>query len=382
MEEPKRLVIIGGGFAGVWAAMAAAEVVADGPPSDRIEIELINPRDVLVLRPRLYEADPGSMTVPLHDVLNPISVAHLRAMATEVDVDASTVTVVDEHGRATARGFDRLILATGSQLVRPPAELGPVYDIDTIETAVALDGHLASLGPHSTVVIVGAGFTGIELATELTGRMPDARIVLVERDAHVGPELGAGPRPTIQAALDDLGVETRTGVAVEFFDGHVVRLGDGSSIDTDTVVWTAGMVASELTAQLPGERDRLGRLTVDQQLRLPGAPHVFVAGDTAAPLDESGHVVIQSCQHAMPQGTCAGHNAIADMVGRPLSDLATIPYRTCLDLGPAGAVYSEGWDRTVLRTGAEAKAIKQYINTQRILPSADAAAGPAGVGAA
>ncbi|MEM9134766.1 MAG: hypothetical protein AAGE88_20635 [Actinomycetota bacterium] len=82
----------------------------------------------------------------------------------------------------------------------------------------------------------------------------------------------------------------------------------------------------------------------------------------------SGHVVAQSAQHAIPQGTCAGRNAVADLVGAELTELRTLPYGTCLDLGAAGAVFTEGWDRRVVLVGDEAKALKRDINTAWIYP--------------
>ncbi|MCX4537212.1 FAD-dependent oxidoreductase [Streptomyces sp. NPDC002596] len=142
-------------------------------------------------------------------------------------------------------------------------------------------------------------------------------------------------------------------------------------IPTATVVWTAGMVASSLTAQIPGERDRLGRLSVDAYLRVTGVPDVYAAGDTAVALAEEGHYTTQSCQHAQPMGKFAGHNVAADLLGTDPLPFTPDPYSTCLDLGPAGAVVTQGWDRTVLMTGKDAKALKRNINTLWIYPPVD-----------
>ncbi len=360
-----RLLIIGAGFAGVWAAIAAAE---SGAADGAVQIDLVNPTDRFVVRPRLYEADPGDKTVPLREVLEPRGVGLITARATDIDVDGRTVLVVDGHGDERRLPYDRLILAAGSRLVRPPIDDTHLDDIDTLDGAAALDGRLAQLGPDGTIAVVGAGFTGIELATELPSRVPSARITLIDRAEELGAALGPGPRPEIQAALDELGVEVRTGVGVTSYDGTTLELSDGTSLGADVVVWTAGMSASPLTAMISTDVDPLGRLAVDQYLRVDGAPSVFAAGDTAAPLDESGHTVAQSAQHAIPQGTCAGRNAVADLLGGNLSELATLPYGTCLDLGAAGAVYTEGWDRRVVLVGAEAKALKRDINTVWLYP--------------
>ncbi|MGW0082188.1 FAD-dependent oxidoreductase [Streptomyces sp. NPDC003393] len=141
-----------------------------------------------------------------------------------------------------------------------------------------------------------------------------------------------------------------------------VTLSDGEVIPTATVVWTAGMIASPLTQQIPGERDRLGRLTVDPQLRVVGVPDVYAAGDTAHAPAEDGHTTMQSCQHAQPMGKFAGHNMAAELLGNDLLPCTPDPYGTCLDLGPAGAVVTKGWDRDVVSTSEEAKALKRNIN--------------------
>lgn len=217
------------------------------------------------------------------------------------------------------------MLAAGSRLVRPNLP-GAVHllDVDTMAGAAALDAHLHRLpgkpagDGRFTAVVIGAGFTGREVATELVDRLravaaplgaaAQVRVVLVERETVIGPELGEGPRPQIAEALSVLGVEQRLGVSLESAAPDRVRLSDGTEIAACTAVWTAGMVASPLTAHVPAARDRLGRLHVDRYLRVDGVPDVYAAGDTAAALAENGHHVMQSCQHAVPQGKFAGRN--------------------------------------------------------------------------
>lgn len=125
------------------------------------------------------------------------------------------------------------------------------------------------------------------------------------------------------------------------------------------------------TEQIPGVRDKIGRLEVDEYLRVRGVPDVYAAGDTAAATAEAGHTVMQSCQHAVPQGKLVGANVAADLLGRPLAAFAPDPYVTCLDLGSYGAVLTTGWDRQVVQTGAEAKQLKGSINSEWIYPPVD-----------
>ena len=172
----------------------------------------------------------------------------------------------------------------------------------------------------------------------------------------------------IEAALSDNGVETMTGVGVAAVDEHGVTLTSGEVLTARTVVWCAGMRANPLTAQLGVERDRLGRLPVDDYLQVIGSPGVFAAGDVAAARVDEHHLSVMSCQHGRPMGRYAGYNVIGDLLGEPMLPLRISWYATILDLGAAGAVYTEGWDRQVVSSGAQAKATKVTINTQRIYP--------------
>ncbi|GAA1597468.1 NAD(P)/FAD-dependent oxidoreductase [Actinomadura kijaniata] len=354
------VVIIGGGFAGVWSAAGAALARGDAD----LRVTLVAPNEHLVLRPRLYEPEPDRATVELRRILGPIGVEHLRASVSTIDT-GRRVVVAD--GREV--GYDRLVLAAGSALVRPRDLPGAerLFDIDTLDGARRLTDHLRDR-EDCTTVVVGAGFVGLEAATALAAR---GRVLLVDRADTVAEPLGPGPRAEIEAALDELGVARRLGTTVtEVGDGYAV-LSDGTRVEADAVVWSVGMRASELTRQISAELDHLGRVPVDRRLR--ALPEVFAAGDTAAAAFDADHTVMQACQHAVPLGKVAGYNAAADLLGRPLRDFTPGPYVTCLDLGGAGAIFTRGWGRRVMASGADGAAIKQRIN-QAIHPPVDDAA--------
>jgi NADH dehydrogenase len=354
------VVIIGGGFAGVWSAAGAALARGDAD----LRITLIAPDEHLVLRPRLYEPEPERATVELRRILDPIGVEHRRAWVSRIDTDRRVVVADGEE-----IAYDRLVLAAGSQLVRPDGLPGAerLFDIDTLDGARRLTDHLRGRTDVAAVV-VGAGFVGLEAATALAAR---GRVLLVDRSDVVGHQLGPGPRPAIESALDELGIERRLGTTVtEVGDGYAV-LSDGSRVAADVVVWSVGMRASELTRQVSDRLDHLGRVPVDRQLR--ARPDVFVAGDTASAAFDDEHLVMQSFQHATPLGKFAGYNAAADRLGRPLRDFTPGPYVTCLDLGAAGGLFTRGWDRRVMASGAEGAAIKRRINAVIHPPVDDAA---------
>ncbi|ANI40006.1 NAD(P)/FAD-dependent oxidoreductase [Mycolicibacterium vaccae] len=385
-----KILVIGGGFAGVWSAAAAARVGrANGTAGGDLHITLVSDSDEMVIRPRLYERDPGQMSVLLDRVLKPIGVERIHARVTRIDTAARAVKIAGATGQVRSLDYDRLVLAAGSQVFQPQLPGREfLFDIDTIAAADALERHVQRLETRAgdaasegrfTAVVIGAGFTGLEIATGLMGRLSEIaaanscrpRVVLVDRSHEVGAQLGEGPRPYITESLQQLGIELRLGSEVSEVTESQVRLIDGEIIPTETAVWTVGMSASPLTQMIPGEKDAIGRLVVDEYLRVPSTPSVYAAGDTAAASVEDGHVTMQSCQYATPLGKFAGYNVAADLLGLDLVPFAPNPYVTCLDLGPAGAVLTTGWDREVQMTGSEAKAFKHRINTEWIYPPVD-----------
>jgi NADH:ubiquinone reductase (H+-translocating) len=379
------VVVIGSGFAGLWAALGAARRLDElAVPVGALDITVLSAKPFHDIRVRNYEADLSDCRIPLADLLDPAGVAHVAAHVTTIDSDAGTVTTSE----GVTYGYDRLVLASGSQVVKPTitgrSEFGfdVVFDIDTYDGAAALQRHLQALANDpaapaaASVVVVGAGLTGIEAACELPDRLRTLfagtgvtpRVLLVDHNPLVGSDMGASARPVIERALSDNGVETRTGVRVTDVSDRGVSLSSGEWLAAATVVWCAGLRASSLTEQFPVSRDRLGRLPVDDHLRVLGVPSVFAAGDVAAARMDDEHLSVMSCQHGRPMGRYAGYNVISDLFGEPMLRLRIPWYVTVLDLGPAGAVYTEGWDRAVLARGAAAKATKRTINTQRIYP--------------
>jgi NADH dehydrogenase len=137
------------------------------------------------------------------------------------------------------------------------------------------------------------------------------------------------------------------------------------------VIWTVGFRASPLTQQIPGTRDRQGRLHVDANLKVLGQTDIFATGDVAyAATDTLGNYAAMSCQHAIALGRYAGNNVAADLLGVAPMAYSQPKYVTCLDLGAWGAVYTEGWDRQLKLVGQEAKELKTQINTVWIYPPA------------
>ena len=384
----KNVVVLGSGFAGLWAAVGAARRLDElHIPARDVAVTVISSQPFHDMRVRNYEPDLTGCRIPLSDVLDAVGVAHIAGDVTAIDTAARTVTISGADG-VGSQDYDRLVFALGSSVARPDLpglrEFG--FDVDTYDHAIRLSRHLALLadGPPTpgaaTAVVVGAGLTGIEAACELPGRLAELfsghdgctpRVLLIDRNPFVGSDMGDSARPLIEAALADNGVEVLTGVGVTAVDAEGVTLSNGQRVAAATVVWCAGMRANALTALFGVELDPLGRLPVDDYLQVVGVPDVFAAGDVAAAQMDDQHLSVMSCQHGRPMGRYAGYNVVSDLLGEPMLALRIPWYVTVLDLGPAGALYTEGWNRQVVAHGAQAKTTKRVINTERIYPPLD-----------
>ena len=381
----KQILIVGSGFAGMWAAVSAARL-ADVTGRDDLQISVLAPRPELRIRPRFYEEQVAGFAAPLSELFTELNIHFIAGSAERIDAKQKSVWYRDSQGNVTLAAYDRLIVATGSQTRRPAiaglAEFA--FDIDQLESAQIFENHLDSLAlrpstpERNTLVVCGGGFTGIELATELPARLrarfgenTQTKIIVVERGAVIGGRYSEELRNTIEEASNELGVEWRLNSEIKAIDATGVTLKNGERIAAATVVWTAGVEAHPLSHQIAGERDGQGRLIVNESLQVPAHPEVYATGDMAhARTDDLGNTALMTCQHAIQLGKFAGHNAAASLL-----DVAPYPYRqvnyvTCLDLGGWGAVYSEGWDQKVKCVRDEAKKIKIAITNELIYPPA------------
>jgi NADH:ubiquinone reductase (H+-translocating) len=380
----ERIVVLGAGFAGLWAAIGAARKLDElGIGPERVEVTLVDRSAWHSIRVRNYEADLDATRVPLDEVLRPIGVKRIEAEVTGIDF-ANRQVAYSGPGAPATLPYDRLVFALGSRLARPPIPGLDMhaFDVDTYDAGCRLNAHIAALPARVpspgqwTALIIGGGLTGIEVATEMPGKLRAAlggargtpRVIIADRQPWIGSDMGEAARAVIDEALSSLGVEQRPGVSVVAIDQDGAVFSTGERVSAATIVWCAGMQAHPLTARFPVEHDRFGRVPVDHFLKVKGMPAEFAAGDVAwFPIDGS-HSCVMSCQHGRPIGRFAGHNVVCDLLGLPMLPLKIDWYTTILDLGPWGAVCTEGWDRRVATTGAAAKRTKETINRQRIYP--------------
>ncbi|KAB0484188.1 NADH dehydrogenase [Pseudomonas reinekei] len=380
----QQILIIGAGFGGVWSALSAARLLDKHDRND-VEITVLAPQAELRIRPRFYEPDVHTMKAPLDDLFKAVGVKFVQGSAEEIDEKTKQVSYTNIAGTQGKLSYDRLVLAAGSKLNRPPLEgLEHAFDVDEIESATELETHIKALkdkpasAARNTVVVIGGGFTGIETATEMPARLraalgddADIRVVVIERAPQLGSALGDGIRPSIVEASEHLGIEWIVGATTASVDAGGVTLADGRRIESSTVIWTVGFRAHTLTEQVQGTRDHQGRLHVDQNLKVRGHADVYAAGDVAyAATDDQGNFAAMSCQHAIALGRYAGNNVAAELLGVEPIPYSQPKYVTCLDLGTWGAVFTEGWDRQVKLVKQEAKELKSQINSVWIYPPA------------
>src|SRR5215469_7481311 len=225
----KRIIVLGGGFAGLWSAVSAARRLDKlRIPASEIEVLLVDRTDWHGIRVRNYEKNLADVRVGFDDVLSPIGVRRLRGEVLQVDLQNRCVTVA---GLSEPIAYDRLIFALGSRLERPPLPglAEHTFDVDTYQGAARLQDHLATLPSRppspgrSTVLIIGGGLTGIEVATEMTDRLAalgHGHVILADRAPWIGSDMGEEARNIIDEALTSLQVEARAGSTLLSFDSE------------------------------------------------------------------------------------------------------------------------------------------------------------------
>jgi NADH:ubiquinone reductase (H+-translocating) len=369
--ERKRIVIVGGGFAGIAAAHALRHADA--------EVLLIDRRNHHIFQPLLYQVatavlSPAEIAAPIRQLeAKQRNVTVLLAEVTAVDVASHTIGVTTPGAGVRKIAFDYLVVATGmrpsyfghDEFARYAPGLKSLSDAETIRTKILSAFELAATtedererARQMTFALVGAGPSGVELAASLAQLV---KITLRGNFRHIDPAkstiilLDAGKRvlPTFAESisrkvtrhLEKLGVQVQTGVKVETVDEQGVVAG-GKRIPSATVLWTAGVAASPIPKMLGTKTDRAGRALVDPFLKVVDAPGVFVVGD-AASIVQNGHPVPGVAQAAIQQGRYVGRLIAKELKGRQVKR----PFRyfdkgNMAVVGKNYAVLERGWLRT------------------------------------
>ncbi|UYK85461.1 NAD(P)/FAD-dependent oxidoreductase [Xanthomonas sacchari] len=338
------LIVVGGGFAGLWATRALARTP--------LRITLIDRRNHHLFQPLLYQVATAGLSAPdiaapLRQILRHQDNVEVR-LGEVVDIDKQARQVRLADGQALA--YDYLLVATGATHAYFGHDDWAAHapGLKTLDDALQLRRHLllaferaeaetdpAARAAWLSFAIVGGGPTGVELAGTLAEIArhtlkhefrridpAEARVRLIEAGPRVLSSFPEHLSAKAQQQLEKLGVEVLTGVPVADIDAHGYRLGD-AFVPARTVVWAAGVAASPLAKTLQAPLDRSGRVQVQPDLSVPGHPELFVAGDLAALQQADGRPVPGVAPAAKQMG-----RHVADTLRRRLrGDTASVPFR-------------------------------------------------------
>jgi len=364
MTRKTRILVLGGGFGGLYAALYLDRTFAADP---NVEVTLVSRENYTLFTPMLHEVAAGELE--MSDIVNPIRKMLRRAVFFQAEVhsiDLVARRVNVRHGVLSHRqelAVDHLVLALGSEtnffnlpgLAERAITMKSGADPFLLRNRVIALLESASLEESESVrramltfVVAGGGFAGVETVGALNdfGREavksypklnPDwIRLLLVHPGTVVLPELGESLGLYAQKKLRERRVEIQTGTRVLDYSGNRVELSSGEAVKTATLIWTAGVTPASALKDLPCKKEK-GRLVVDENLEVPEFPGVWAVGDCAWILDrKSGQPHPPTAQHAIRQATQVGKNIVAAIRGVPkkpfafstLGQLATIGRRT------------------------------------------------------
>jgi NADH:ubiquinone reductase (H+-translocating) len=360
------VVIVGSGFTGFECARQLARTMRK--TNARVDISIISPVDYMLYTPLLPDVagglvDARFVTIPLANSLP--GVQAVRGRVDDVDFEGRTVTFTDPEERARSLSWDRLVLTPGSvtRLFDVPGLAEHARGLKSTAEALYLRDHVLEqleladvdddpgrASARRTVVIVGASYSGTELAAQLRaladsaanqmGFDPgDVKFVLLDLAEQVMPEVGEKLGAAAMRVLTSRGIDVRLGVTLKEVHAEHVVLSDDSLIRTHTVAWVTGVTGAPLIEKL-GLPTEKGRLKVTTELHVPGHPHVFAAGDAAAVPDvtQPGKITPPTAQHATRQGKVLARNVAASLGYGKAKKYKHRNMGLVVDLGPRYAV--------------------------------------------
>jgi len=364
MSPVPRIVILGGGFAGLYAAL---ELQREFPDPSAIHLTLVNRDNHFLFTPMLHEVASSHLDVT--HIVSPIRKLLRRGVffAGEVEaIDLDRKRVVVSHAERTHRHelpYDHLVLALGSvtNFFHLPGLAERALTMKTLGDAIALRNRVIERLEEAdfecasgrrdemlTFLVAGGGFAGVETAAAINDFVREAlpfyphlsrekvRMILVDAGVRLLPELSPHLGRYAAGQLARRGIDVRLGTAVTGVEPGGVHLSDGSIVAAQTVVWTAGVAANPIVAALPCATER-GRVPVNAHLEVPAYPGVWAVGDCALIMDEaSGKPHPPTAQHALREGRVVARNIAAAITGgepqpfafRSLGQLAAIGRRT------------------------------------------------------
>lgn len=369
MDQKKRVVVLGAGFAGMFAAKHLRRLAARD-----VEIELINEVNYFVFQPLLPEVAAGNISAS--DAVSPLrlllpGVKFRLGSVRAVDFRHNRLQVMDDADRTIVQvGYDHLVLALGqaADLSRFPGLTDHAYTMKTLADAYRLRNQVINCLEKAdvtddpeykrrllTFVVVGAGFSGVETSGEtkdlIDGSLKfypriaksEIRMILVEYAERILPELPMELAAYTARKLIERGIETWLKTALKTASARAVEMTDGRIVETETVVATIGTAPQRLVLEL-GLPMQWGRIKVDSAMRVPGHENVWAVGDAALiPLpqrkgDKEVRFAAPTAQFAVREAACLARNVVATIKGGKLESF---------DYKPMGSLASIGCHKAV-----------------------------------
>jgi NADH dehydrogenase len=362
--EDTEILILGGGFAGVNAAAGLLKGLRRGHKGC---VSLLSRNNYFLFIPMLHEAATGAVE-PRH-VVQPIrrafrgkGLSFYKGEVKAIDLEARRV----ESSIGTL-SYDYLVLALGSDtnFFGLDASKPHVFELKSLSDARKLHHHLlemferaallqdpAARRAHLTFVVAGAGPTGVELVAEIHDlihhtvlrdyprmSLAEVRIVLIEMADRVLPALQEDLSRAALRKLQAKKIELLLGTRISQITDKGLEINGTQEIETHTLVWTAGVRANPVLASLPVERDRMGRIMVNQYLQVPGHPQVYAIGDVAHCIDPATQKPFPpTAQVAVRQGAHAARNIIRACRGEELLPFEHVSWAGLVSLGANSAI--------------------------------------------
>lgn len=330
-QQPARICILGGGFGGLYTALRLSQL--PWTKAEKPEIVLVDQRDRFVFSPFLYELLTGELqswevAPPYEELLEGTGIRFCQKEVASIDIESKQVALQDGE----VLTYDRLALAMGGEtpldLVSGAAE--HALPFRTITDAYQLEEKLRQLeeSPRDKIriAIVGAGYSGVELACKLADRLGDrVRLRLVEQGDQILRSSPTHNRDAADKALTKRGVWLDLETTVDSIAEDTISLsykGAVDSIPVDLVLWTVGTRVNEVVKNLPLKQNQRGQLITSPTLQVIDSPEVFALGDLSDCKDADGQQVPATAQAAFQQSDYAGWNIWASLTNRPL-----LPFR-------------------------------------------------------
>ena len=341
-----KIVIAGGGFAGLSAAMYLDKTLAR---REEVEVTLINRENFILFTPMLHEVAagdlyPGDIVNPLRRILRRVKFVQAEVQA--IDLSARRVHCLGGVARLEIElEFDHLLLTLGSEtnFFDLPGVSEWAVTMKSMSDAALLRNRMVALLEEAslqkeeaarrrllTFVTAGGGFAGAETTGAINDFLREAvryypeldeeliRVVVIHPGDFLLPELGEELGNYAERKLRERKVDVIKGVRVASYDGSLVKLTDGKSIPASTLIWTAGVKPSPVIAPLPYQKEH-GRLVVSEYLAVTGVPGLWAAGDCAAvPVLNTEKFHPPTAQHGLREGLVAAKNIAAVVLDRPL----------------------------------------------------------------